>query len=171
MRDEAGIGEKPLDVAKFRDPLITADGGRRASVGLRRLDTLWFNTGTLCNITCENCYIESSPRNDRLAYLGADEVCVYLDEIESLKLETAEIGFTGGEPFMNPAIIDMLEQSLARGYRALALTNAMKPMMNRSDGLTGLRRQRVCDKCGGARALGRERGGAARRLCPAVRRA
>ncbi len=141
MRDEAGVGEKLLDAAKFRDPLTTANGGRRASVRLRRLNTLWFNTGTLCNITCENCYIESSPRNDRLAYLGADEVRAYLDEIESLKLETAEIGFTGGEPFMNPAIIDMLEESLARGYRALVLTNAMRPMMKLVDGLTGLRRR------------------------------
>ncbi len=41
---------------------------------LRGLETLWFNTGTLCNVTCRNCYIESSPRNDRLAYLTRDEV-------------------------------------------------------------------------------------------------
>ena len=52
---------------KFRDPEITAKGERRASLALGRLDTLWFNTGTLCNVTCRNCYIESSPRNDRLA--------------------------------------------------------------------------------------------------------
>ena len=46
---------------KFRDPDITARGERRASVALGALDTLWFNTGTLCNVTCRNCYIESSP--------------------------------------------------------------------------------------------------------------
>ena len=40
-----------------------------------------FNTGTLCNLTCRNCYIESSPKNDRLAYITLDEVLVYLDEI------------------------------------------------------------------------------------------
>ena len=57
----------PLDPFKFRDPELTAKGEKRAKVALRALETLWFNTGTLCNLTCRNCYIESSPRNDRLA--------------------------------------------------------------------------------------------------------
>ena len=63
-----------LDPAKFRDPALTARGETRATVALRALETLWFNTGTLCNLTCRNCYIESSPRNDRLAYLTRAEV-------------------------------------------------------------------------------------------------
>ncbi|MBI3517120.1 MAG: radical SAM protein [Proteobacteria bacterium] len=130
---------RPLDPAKFRDPVITAKGERRASVRLKSLATLWFNTGTLCNITCQNCYIESSPRNDRLAYLTAGEVACFLDEIASARLGTAEIGFTGGEPFMNPQFIAMLEDTLGRGFRALVLTNAMKPMMRRRAALLDLR--------------------------------
>ncbi len=114
---------------KFEDPEITADGQRRAVVAFERLDTLWFNTGTLCNLTCRNCYIESSSRNDRLVYLSAAEVAGYLDEIEAEALDTDEIGFTGGEPFMNPAIIAMLTDCLARGFRVMVLTNAMRPMM------------------------------------------
>ncbi|HEV2301392.1 MAG TPA: radical SAM protein, partial [Stellaceae bacterium] len=55
-----------LDPRKFRDPLVTAKGEKRARVALRSLDTLWFNTGTLCNLTCRHCYIESSPKNDRI---------------------------------------------------------------------------------------------------------
>jgi len=97
-------------------------------VRLESLDTLWFNTGTLCNIECVNCYIESSPRNDRLAYLTLDEVKEYLDEIETRGLPTTEIGFTGGEPFMNPALIAMLREVLGRGFRAMVLTNAMQPL-------------------------------------------
>ena len=93
-----------LDRGKFRDPLVTARGETRARVALRGLETLWFNTGTLCNLTCRNCYIESSPRNDRLAYLTRDEVRCYLDEIARDGLPTRLIGFTGGEPFMNPDI-------------------------------------------------------------------
>ncbi len=62
-----------LDPAKFRDPAVTAKGEKRAAVALSGLRTLWINTGTLCNITCRNCYIESSPRNDALAYLTAAE--------------------------------------------------------------------------------------------------
>ena len=63
-----------LDPRKFRDAALTAAGDRRATVALTGLETLWFNTGTLCNLTCQHCYIESSPRNDRLAYLTRDEV-------------------------------------------------------------------------------------------------
>lgn len=118
----------PLDPRKFRDPELTAAGAKRAKVALRALETLWFNTGTLCNLTCRNCYIESSPRNDRLAYLTCAEMLPYLDEIAREKLPTRLIGFTGGEPFMNPNIIGMLKEALARGFHALVLTNAMRPM-------------------------------------------
>jgi hypothetical protein len=119
---------RALDPAKFRDPTVTARGEMRARVALRSLETLWFNTGTLCNLTCRNCYIESSPRNDRLAYLTRDEVRDYLDEIARDGLPTGVIGFTGGEPFMNRDIIAMLDDVLARGLRALVLTNAMAPL-------------------------------------------
>jgi hypothetical protein len=117
-----------LDPRKFQDPFVTAAGERRARVRLKSLDTLWFNTGTLCNLTCQHCYIESSPKNDRLVYLSAAEVAGYLDEIGQLDLGTRLIGFTGGEPFMNPALPAMLDLVLARGFFALVLTNAMKPM-------------------------------------------
>src|SRR5258708_5829519 len=117
-----------LDPRKFQDPLVTARGERRAHVALKALETLWFNTGTLCNLTCENCYIESSPSNDRLAYLTREEVRRFLTEAETIDPRPAEIGFTGGEPFMNPEILGMLEDSLAAGFRVLVLTNAMKPM-------------------------------------------
>jgi hypothetical protein len=112
--------------AKFADPDWTAKGEPRALVPLAELATLWINTGTLCNITCANCYIESSPTNDRLAYITAAEVAAFLQEAHSL--HTREIGFTGGEPFMNPEFLDMLADALGRGFEALVLTNAMQPM-------------------------------------------
>ncbi len=130
---------QPLDPAKFSDADRTATGARRASVDLVGLRTLWFNTGTLCNLTCEHCYIESSPHNDRLVYLTAEEVRGHLDEIAALDAPTQEIGFTGGEPFMNPEIIAMISDSLERGFRALVLTNAMRPMMKLAEPLLGLR--------------------------------
>jgi hypothetical protein len=117
-----------LDPAKFRDPAVTAKGEARATVALRALETLWFNTGTLCTLTCRNCYIDSSPRNDRLAYLTVDEVIFYLDEIARDAVPTRLIGLTGGEPFMNPDIIPILEAVLSREFDALVLTNAMKPL-------------------------------------------
>jgi hypothetical protein len=129
----------PLDPRKFRDRELTAKGERRARVSLHALETLWFNTGTLCNLTCRRCYIESSPRNDRLAYMTRAEMLPYLDEIEREGLPTRLIGFTGGEPFMNPEIIDMLKEVLARGFQALVLTNAMKPMRKLRSPLLALR--------------------------------
>ncbi|MYB12596.1 MAG: radical SAM protein [Rhodospirillaceae bacterium] len=128
-----------LDTAKFRDPLRTADGQARAHVGLRALETLWFNTGTLCNLACGNCYIESSPTNDRLSYLTAEEVGGYLDEIARDGLPVRTVGLTGGEPFMNPEIADILERILGAGREALVLTNAMRPMMRHADALSELR--------------------------------
>lgn len=119
---------EPANQGKFIDPAVTADGSARASVALTRPTTLWFNTGTLCNIACEGCYIESSPTNDRLSYLTTSEVADYLDQIAERGWPVREIGFTGGEPFMNPDFLAMMRQSLASGYEVLVLTNAMKPM-------------------------------------------
>lgn len=114
---------------KFLDPKVTADGAPRARVTLTNPETLWFNTGTLCNIECEGCYIESSPTNDRLAYLTSADVSNYLAQITERGWPVREIGFTGGEPFMNPDFLGMLRDALSAGYDALVLTNAMKPML------------------------------------------
>ena len=128
---------RPLDRAKFRDPLWTAQGDARAQVTLERLETLWINTGTLCNLACKTCYIESSPTNDALVYLTLAEVDVFLDEAEGLG--TREIGFTGGESFMNPDMVAMMRSALARGFEVLVLTNAMRPMRRFDEQLDALR--------------------------------
>jgi len=114
---------------KFKHPGITAKGEKRASVAQKKLETLWFNTGTLCNLACNNCYIESTPKNNRLVYISHAEVLQYLDEIERDQLGTEEIGITGGEPFMNPDIMPIMKSVLERGLKLLVLTNAMRPMM------------------------------------------
>jgi sulfatase maturation enzyme AslB (radical SAM superfamily) len=123
-------------IPKFQDPLITADGNVRAHVKLRKLNTVWFNTGTTCNLTCKTCYIESSPKNDRLSYITSKEVEPYLKEIIDNNFGTTEIGFTGGEPFMNPYFLNILLRCLELGFNILILTNAMKPMMKVQEELT-----------------------------------
>lgn len=123
---------------KFQDPHRTAAGDVRAQVALSELQTLWINTGTLCNLACENCYIESSPKNDRLVYISAAEVAAYLDEIEALDWTVREIGFTGGEPFMNSDMLAMLDDALSRGFQVLVLTNAMRPMQRHYEDLLKL---------------------------------
>ncbi|SFI75376.1 radical SAM protein [Celeribacter neptunius] len=132
----------PANQGKFQHPEVTAKGETRATVALNGLQTLWFNTGTLCNITCVNCYIDSSPSNDALTYLSTAEVETYLDELHTRKDRPREIAFTGGEPFMNPEMIQMARAALTRGYELLILTNAMRPMQRPQvqEGLIALNR-------------------------------
>jgi organic radical activating enzyme len=130
-----------IDPNKFQDPILTAKGEKRAVVALTKLQTLWFNTGSLCNITCVNCYMDSSPKNDDLAHLSLNDVTPYLDEIKAEGFGVEEIAFTGGEPFMNPNLISMLDQVLSRGFKALVLTNAMKPMSHKREVLLNLQKR------------------------------
>ena len=104
-----------MPAAKWAVAETTAEGKPRATVGPKALKTLWFNTGTLCNIECAHCYIESSPRNSRLESLRSAEIRPFLDEARDMGAR--EIGFTGGEPFMNPDLIAMAGECLDRGSR------------------------------------------------------
>jgi hypothetical protein len=120
-----------LASGKFADPDRTAKGELRAKAPFTGLKTLWFNTGSLCNIACARCYMESSPSNDRLAFLTAAEARSFFNEIAALKAPVREIGFTGGEPFMNRELLAMTGDALRRGFSVLILTNAMQPLQRR----------------------------------------
>ena len=116
---------------KFTKKYTTALGHERAFVRFTGLETLWFNTGTLCNISCEGCYIESSPVNNKLLYLNVKDVEKYLEQIKVNNLPCDTIGITGGEPFMNKDIIPILNLCTKLNYNILVLTNAMQPMINK----------------------------------------
>jgi len=119
----------PIDPRKFQNPSITAKGEKRAAVFFKELKTLWINSGSLCNIECANCYIQSSPTADHFVYFTPEDMAPYLDEIDERGKERIEIAFTGGEPYLNPHMIRLSEMALERGHDLLVLTNAMKPMM------------------------------------------
>ena len=110
---------------KFKEKTVTAKGEPRAFVDLVEYNTIWFNTGTLCNLSCQNCYIESSPKNDRISFLTLDDVKPFLEEIKDLP-SVKSIGFTGGEPFMNPNFIAILTACLEADLECLVLTNGYK---------------------------------------------
>ena len=75
------------------------------------LDTLWFQVaGTLCNLQCTHCFISSSPTNRSL------------EEAEALGVK--EYYFTGGEPFLNREIVEIIEAALALGPVSV-LTNGV----------------------------------------------
>jgi molybdenum cofactor biosynthesis enzyme MoaA len=90
-------------------------------VPLTHLDDLWFQVaGTLCNLTCHHCFISCSPHNHAFGFLKLADVQRYLDE--SVALGVKEYYFTGGEPFLNPDMVPILELTLQYGP-ATVLTN------------------------------------------------
>lgn len=96
-------------------------------VHLTHLDDLWFQVaGTLCNLTCHHCFISCSPKNHTFGFLTLDEVRRRLEE--SVVLGVKEYYFTGGEPFLNPDMVDILIETLRYGP-ATVLTNGtvLKP--------------------------------------------
>jgi AdoMet-dependent heme synthase len=92
------------------------------SVPYLGLDTVWFQVaGTLCNLACRHCFISCSPTNHRHELMSRADVRRYLDEAESLGVN--DTYFTGGEPFLNREIVEILEDALRIGP-ATVLTNA-----------------------------------------------
>jgi sulfatase maturation enzyme AslB (radical SAM superfamily) len=102
-------------------PAMAADGFPEAP--LVALDTLWFQVaGTLCNLECTHCFISSSPTNRSHGMMDLATVRRYL--AEAAELGVKEYYFTGGEPFLNPEILEILAAALAQGP-ASVLTNGV----------------------------------------------
>lgn len=92
-------------------------------VPLLSLDTVWFQVaGTLCNLQCTHCFISCSPQNHTHEQMTLAQVEAALAESE--KLGVREYYFTGGEPFMNREIVEMIAAALRRGPCTI-LTNGI----------------------------------------------
>ncbi|OLS28316.1 MAG: Antilisterial bacteriocin subtilosin biosynthesis protein AlbA [Candidatus Heimdallarchaeota archaeon LC_2] len=86
---------------------------------------LWFYTGSKCNLSCTHCYVESSPTANQHPLLSMETFNAKLDEAVSKNYKKLDIYFTGGEPFINPNLLQMFENSLKHGNTTV-LTNATK---------------------------------------------
>jgi MoaA/NifB/PqqE/SkfB family radical SAM enzyme len=87
------------------------------------LDTLWLQVaGTLCNLQCTHCFISSSPTNHAHEMMSLADVRPYLEEAE--RLGVREYYLTGGEPFLNREILEIIEATLALGP-VTVLTNGL----------------------------------------------
>ena len=92
------------------------------SVPLASLDQLWFQVaGTVCNLRCTHCFISCSPDNHSFWFMTREQVRAALEE--SAGMGVGEYYFTGGEPFMNREIVEILDDALEYGP-ATVLTNA-----------------------------------------------
>ena len=74
-----------------------------------------------CNLACGYCVVASSP-SARRRQIGADRFAALVDEALSEGFE--ELYLTGGEPFVHPQIVEMIEYAADR-MTTVVLSNAM----------------------------------------------
>jgi hypothetical protein len=107
-----------------------------ARIALVQLEALWLQvTGFLCNLECTHCLVDASPRNHRLGFLGRDAVRGALEEAQTLGVK--EVYFTGGEPFLHPEILELLETALAVAPTTV-LTNGTRIGRDTAERLAGI---------------------------------
>ena len=98
-------------------------GVQRAKVPFESLKELWIMTGTNCNLACTGCYTESFPGNHLLQHPTLEDIVPYLHEAVSLGAK--KLNYTGGEPFLNPKINEIIIHSLEY-LPTLVLTNGTR---------------------------------------------
>jgi uncharacterized Fe-S cluster-containing radical SAM superfamily protein len=127
---------------------------------------LWIYTNFDCNLACSYCSVASSPRAARRR-LGRERFTALVDE--AVDAGVAEIYVTGGEPFLEPDLVDMLLHASDR-VPVVCLTNAMlyrgrrRQELARLAGRPGLTLQTSLDGTEAAHDAQRGRGSWARAL-------
>jgi uncharacterized Fe-S cluster-containing radical SAM superfamily protein len=111
-------------------------GGRYPEQPLLHLDALWIQVaGTLCNLSCTHCFVSCGPGDLHHPLMSREEVRSRV--AEGLALGAREFYFTGGEPFMHPEMLAILEDTLACGPCSV-LTNGTLFTRQRLEGLRRL---------------------------------
>lgn len=116
--------------------LSTAGGQARGYIESVTLEELWFHTGTNCNLSCPFCFEGSKPGDNRIQFITLEEVRPFVDEALGLGVE--KFSFTGGEPFMNPHFMRILDFALEH-RPCFVLTNGTEPLLNRMAKILELR--------------------------------
>ncbi|HTM57402.1 MAG TPA: radical SAM protein [Candidatus Udaeobacter sp.] len=123
------------------DPRSAADAGTEPASRFplqpfEHLDTLWLEVGgSLCNLSCTHCFVSSGPGDLRHPLMS--RALVRQRVAEALELGVREFYFTGGEPFMNPELIDMLADTIVFAP-CTVLTNGVLLTSERVAALAGL---------------------------------
>lgn len=107
--------------------------GQPPKADFQYLETLWFQvSGTLCNLRCSHCFISCSPHNHTLQMMDSESIFSFLDQAKPLGVK--EIYYTGGEPFLHPEIMPILDRTLT-DFPASLLTNGLPINECRADEL------------------------------------
>eukprot|EP01036_Dinobryon_divergens_P040203 gene40204-53131_t len=124
------VASRDVKVLVVGNPWVTLFGFALVGAGLATVVPILYNAATLVPGTSRAAAIAAAssigyggfmlgpPLIGAIAHRGKTALQASLDGAR-------EIGFTGGEPFMNAEIIPMLEAALASGRQTLVLTNAM----------------------------------------------
>jgi MoaA/NifB/PqqE/SkfB family radical SAM enzyme len=116
-----------MTMARDKKWLFTSKDEKRGYIQPQLLHELWFHTGTSCNLRCPFCLEGSKPGDNRLEFITLEETRTFIDEAVELGVE--KFSFTGGEPFVNPHFVSILDYALNL-KSCLILTNATEPLMN-----------------------------------------
>lgn len=114
----------------------TSQDDPRGYIQPQNLEELWFHTGTNCNLRCPFCLEGSKPGDNRIEFLTLVDARRFIDE--ALELGVKSFSFTGGEPFVNPEFVAILDAALEH-RPCLVLTNATEPLMNQMADVLQLR--------------------------------
>lgn len=118
---------------------LTKDGSPFGFIDAHGLTELWFHTGTACNLACPFCLEGSKPGDDRLQRISLSDARPYIDAACELGVE--QFSFTGGEPFIVKAFVNILAYAAER-RPCLVLTNGTDPVLKRMDQIRRLRESR-----------------------------
>lgn len=121
-----------------RDWLYTPQNEPRGYIQPKNLKELWFHTGTICNLSCPFCLEGSKPGDDRLNKVTLEDVVPFIEE--ALELGVEQFSFTGGEPFVIPDMIKILDYALTH-RPCLVLTNATQPLRVRMKDVLPLKKK------------------------------
>ena len=113
--DDSGAGTLTVRRGRPLDPLLVLGPDRMP--GAR----LWMYTNFHCNLACDYCCVESSPKTPRRE-LGVDRIARLAKEAADWGVR--EIFLTGGEPFLLPDI-GAIVRSCAALLPTTVLTNGM----------------------------------------------
>jgi pyruvate-formate lyase-activating enzyme len=117
-----------MTMKRSRDWFLSSKSEKRGYIQPQLLHELWFHTGTSCNQSCPFCLEGSGPGDRRLEWITPRDARRFIDE--ALELGVEKFSFTGGEPFVNPYFVDILDYAL-EFKPCLVLTNATGPLRSR----------------------------------------
>jgi len=121
-----GPGEEVLDRAQIFSHLANSEAaayrGRENYLKLAALKECWFHLTNQCNLACRHCLFSASP---------AQSGSLSREQLEKAIVEARELGctlfyFTGGEPFVYPQFLEIIQNLLAdREVHVVVLTNGL----------------------------------------------